>query len=120
MLVGRFSSPVARSRLGFSAAPCYNAGMTELEPQQQSIERHPHGRFSLPQRFVILCAFIVLGALMFWPLGHLLLLAVRLPNAIWIAPSIFIAIVSIVAIVSVFRAIPSDSRFAKSRDKVIK
>ena len=51
---------------------------------------------------------------MFWPLGRLLVLAARVPNVIWIAPSIFIAIVSIVAIVSTFRAIPSDGRFAKS------
>jgi hypothetical protein len=89
--------------------------MTELEPQQQDIERHP-GQFSLQQRFVIMCAFLVLGGLMFWPLGGLLVLAARVPNVIWIAPSIFIAIVSIVAIASTFRAIPSDGRFAKSRD----
>jgi hypothetical protein len=79
-------------------------------------QRPEQERVTIEQRFVILCAFLVLGGLMFWPLDGLLVLAVRVPNVIWIAPSIFIAIVSIVAIVSTFRAIPSDSRFAKSRD----
>jgi hypothetical protein len=65
---------------------------------------------------IILCACLVVGGLIFWPLGDFLVSVVRVPNVTWIASSIFIAILSIAAIVSVFWEIPSDSRFAKSRD----
>jgi hypothetical protein len=73
-------------------------------------------RGTIEQRFIILCACLVVGGLIFWPLGDFLVSVVRVPNVTWIASSIFIAILSIAAIVSVFWEIPSDSRFAKSRD----